>query len=644
MIWYGAHEQYTTSRELGRGGEGIVYELHSHSNLVLKKYSEPLTSEKVAKLRAMIAMRSPGIEAYAAWPVDLVHDSSGIPSGFVMKKLTGFVPMHMLFSPMDRKKLFPDKGYNFLTHVSRNLATAFHQLHEAGLVVGDVNEGNILISANGMVAFIDCDSFQVKGGDNYYYCEVGVPRYTPPELLQQGTFEQVVRTANTDAFSMAVLIFQLLFLGRHPFAGRNTTATDIDEETAIRQRLFAYSLRTKRRKLSPPRDSLDIHILPQAVTDLFHRAFEEDTRPSDAEWVAALDDMLKHMVTCTVTQLHTYPAGAAECPWCHFRQARGILYFLDDSYIRASHQLADIEQFVNGFDLSQLEIVQWKRPSLSGKAQPVPAQFYGYKNKANAFYAVASMLLLMLGAIVAGAAGTMVGTICAFLLLITYKHNWWIKKIKAELDKRKTAYLHMRQNVERMIAEHNTPPDLNTYNVAIKKVAQLVQQFRELPQELDRRRKTAEETLYNEQLDYYLRLFSIGDADIPSFGPAKKQALSDYGIFTAADISRMAIMKIPGIGPKNQQILRSWQRQMSAGFVYIPDTRRIAAEMDIITNDMARHRQQLENTLRAEYHSLNLLRQNIHNRSAILGRHLDDLNQKTYQAELDLDAFRRFAS
>src|ERR1035437_662790 len=126
MTLRGLHtEQYVTGRELGRGGEGTVYEVKNHSSVVLKKYNEPPAQDKVNKLRHMVSMRSPAIEAYAAWPTDLVLDDTEAVCGFVMKKLTGYVPLHMIFNPMDRKKLFPDKGYNFLVHVARNLSTAF---------------------------------------------------------------------------------------------------------------------------------------------------------------------------------------------------------------------------------------------------------------------------------------------------------------------------------------------------------------------------------------------------------------------------------------------------------------------------------------------------------------------------------------
>ncbi|RZK29718.1 MAG: hypothetical protein EOO61_20265, partial [Hymenobacter sp.] len=171
-------KSYSSGRELGRGGEGAVFEIKENTSLVIKVYSEALQKEKVEKLNYMVSMQDAELDKFAAWPVDVALNSSVQVCGFIMRKLEGFVPLHMLFSPMDRKKLFPDKGYNFLVHVARNLATAFHKIHQSSIIVGDVNEGNILVNASGMVALIDCDSFQIRQGNNYHFCEVGITRYT----------------------------------------------------------------------------------------------------------------------------------------------------------------------------------------------------------------------------------------------------------------------------------------------------------------------------------------------------------------------------------------------------------------------------------------------------------------------------------
>ena len=89
QIYKGNKGTYTTARELGRGGEGLVFELANDSANVLKLYSEPLSNRKIQKLRVMSAMANNQILAYAAWPIDVVTDNKNNVCGFVMKKLVG---------------------------------------------------------------------------------------------------------------------------------------------------------------------------------------------------------------------------------------------------------------------------------------------------------------------------------------------------------------------------------------------------------------------------------------------------------------------------------------------------------------------------------------------------------------------------
>ena len=53
---------------------------------------------------------------------------------------------------------------------------------------------------------------------SYYRCPVGKPEFTPPEL-QGRLFAHLDRAPEHDLFGLAVLIFQLLMEGTHPFAG-----------------------------------------------------------------------------------------------------------------------------------------------------------------------------------------------------------------------------------------------------------------------------------------------------------------------------------------------------------------------------------------------------------------------------------------
>ncbi|MCF8450237.1 MAG: protein kinase [Taibaiella sp.] len=642
MIFFGTHnERYETGQELGKGGEGSVYELNNHKELVLKKYNEPLSAEKIQKIELMVAMRSPDIETYAAWPIDLALDNTGAVCGFVMKKLTGYVPLHHVFSPMDRKKMFPDKGYNFLVHVGRNIATAFYKLHEAGLVVGDVNEGNLLISSSGIANFIDCDSFQVKNNDSYYFCEVGVPRYTPPELLKKSTFEKVVRTTNTDNFSLAVLLFQLLFLGRHPFAGKHKGAADIDEETAIRQQQFAYSVVNQKKKLTPPPDSLPINNLPLDIVTCFHRAFEQEERPQPTEWIKMLDALLAEMSTCSVSKLHTYPAMLAECPWCMFRKEKGIMYFLDDSYFQANTALGNIEQFVSGFNVQRPEVKKWSYSKALPILKPTPLS-----NPVKRAYQLRKWISI--GTFVAAISAAYFHVSITVYLLLTaayiYMRSPWAKMINKEKAEKADRHIALSIKMNTMIRDYENPPDIVIYNKSIDTLQRLVSNFKLLPHELEQRRKKAEEILYNEQLDDYLWQFGLDDHSIPSVGPAKKSALYNNGIRNAAQITLLSTTKVPGIGPANEQILLAWRRQMSLGFVYIPDNNKLNSALMKVNSEIAQIRQQLEHNIRKEYQSLNFLKLNINNRLTMLEKQIELMYLQVKQAELDSYSFKKMAA
>jgi DNA-binding helix-hairpin-helix protein with protein kinase domain len=636
MTFTGQHsEQYVTGRELGKGGEGNVYELQSHPALVLKRYNEPPTKQKLQKLQLMATMRTPAIEAFAAWPIDVVDDGNG-GYGFVMKKLVGYVPLHHVFSPMDRKKMFADKGYNFLVHVARNVATAFHHLHEAELVVGDVNEGNILVSASGMIAFIDCDSFQVRHGDDYFFCEVGIPRYTPPELLKKKTFENVVRTTNTDNFSMAILLFQLLFLGRHPFAGKNKSAGDMDEETAIRLGHFAYSLTAERKKLTPPPNSLPISSLPEDVVQLFHRAFEAHERPAPAEWIKVLDRLLAHMTTCSMSRLHSYPAGLSECPWCAFRRQQGIMYFLDDSYIQANSALGNIEQFINGFRPKMPDLKKWSYSGTMPVIKPMPVPKAVRRERVAQALIVIGLMAVIAGVVIfTSAISVPIGVGTGLILVHTYRS---LNELDKERTKRRSNYEALAEQMQALQREYEYPAEMGNYHRQLDALQKAISSFRLLPDELDRRIKLQEEELYNEQLDDYLRQFDIKQYSIPSIGETRKDALYNAGIYNAAHISRLATTKVPGIGPAYQQVLYSWRRQMSAGFVYIPDNYRLGKARERATAEVSAIKVRLEQQIRAEYQALNFLYANITNHINSLEYRLNTLHVKLAQAGADKEA------
>lgn len=316
---------------LGKGGEGSVYQIAGNLPLVAKLYHKPLAPEKASKLNAMVEMKTDKLLQLTAWPVDVLNGMDGKARGFLMPQVVGHKDIHALYTPKSRKDSFPEADWRFLVHTAANVARAFAVIHEHGCVIGDVNHGSVLVSSKATVQLIDCDSFQVNTALQRYLCAVGVPTYTPAEL-QGKSFRGVVRSANHDAFGLAIMMFHLLFMGRHPFAGRFLGSGDMPIEKAISEHRFAFSVNSKQSLMEPPPHTLSLSASSPQVALLFERAFsrdgmKENGRPTAREWVVALEALEKQVKKCGTNASHYFLGNLSNCPWCKIEAATGVILF-----------------------------------------------------------------------------------------------------------------------------------------------------------------------------------------------------------------------------------------------------------------------------------------------------------------------------
>lgn len=321
----------TLTREIGRGGEGLVAETADPS-LVAKVYLGAVDAEKVAKLSAMQRLASADLLRVAAWPIRTLHSrSAGGPMvGFLQPRIVGHREIHQLYSPVQRRQHFPDTDWSFLLHVAMNCAAGIETVHAAGQVVGDLNQSGILVARDGTVRLIDCDSFQIAAGSSKFRCVVGVPLFTPPEL-QGRSFRNIDRTPSHDCFGLAVIIFQLMFMGRHPFAGRYSGGGEMPIERAISERRFVFSRQAAKFQMMPPPHALALDALPSELAAMFERAFALDTngngRPSAEEWRLAIARSKNRLARCHTDSSHIHYNGLAYCPWCRIEQGGGPAFF-----------------------------------------------------------------------------------------------------------------------------------------------------------------------------------------------------------------------------------------------------------------------------------------------------------------------------
>ncbi|MHC5597901.1 MAG: tetratricopeptide repeat protein, partial [Nostoc sp.] len=188
--------------------------------------------------------------------------------------------------------------------------------------IGDVNESNILVSDTALVTLIDTDSFQVPDPNNnvVYRCLVGKPEFTPPEL-QNKTFAQHDREISHDLFGLAVLVFQLLMEGTHPFSGIFQGAIEPPPyESRIVSGHFTYSQKRYVPYLPTP-IAPPWEILHPSLQELFIRCFEQGhnnprLRPSAQTWLSAIAEAEDSLITCTTNPQHRYNNHIRSCPWC----------------------------------------------------------------------------------------------------------------------------------------------------------------------------------------------------------------------------------------------------------------------------------------------------------------------------------------
>ncbi len=324
----------------GKGGEGTVFEVVTSPDLVAKIYHKPPSPQTAAKLRAMVRLAREELTRVAAWPTATLHERPGGPVvGLAMRRIIDSKEIHTLYSPAHRKTAFPQADWRFLVVTAANCAAALENLHQCGVVMGDVNEKNELVSPTGLVTLIDCDAFQFQMNGQQYLCEVGVPLFTPPELQTQN-FRGVVRSPNHDRFGLAVLIFHLLFMGRHPFSGRFQGRGEMPIEKAIGEYRFAYGGAARRYEMQPPLHTLPLSAISVRLVDLFERAFgarssQGSARPTGAEWHRELTDFAKSLRACPTDPGHFYATHLPSCPWCELMKQGAPNFFISVSFFKA---------------------------------------------------------------------------------------------------------------------------------------------------------------------------------------------------------------------------------------------------------------------------------------------------------------------
>jgi serine/threonine protein kinase len=335
-----SNRRYELGREIAAGGEGSIHDVKGKPNLVIKRYN--LESQKRSQLEEienkvhyMVSQAPKAPEgltdsighSYWTWPLECLFSESDFV-GYLMPKITG------------------EKGEEFLQFSSgfswkakliacRNLVALVQATHQASYIIGDLNPRNLFFTSvketdinpnflderkeTMLPSITDTDSFQIGGvkSDVLFSCKVQNPEYSAPELIETLARD---RTLEQDYFTLAIVLFQILSLGVHPFSGAVKGATNQEIRLNIlkgRNVLFS-------KELIRPRAMIDMNVFPPALIGLFDKTFRKGhtatkVRATTQEWLTVLDTVLMGgLKACAKNPRHFYSNHLAQCPWCEY--------------------------------------------------------------------------------------------------------------------------------------------------------------------------------------------------------------------------------------------------------------------------------------------------------------------------------------
>lgn len=535
MLTDGAGRRVALGEEIAVGGEGRICAVADAPDLVAKLYLRPLDPARADKLRAMAGFPPRHLARIAAWPREVLVQGGAVV-GFLMPRVGSRMDLHNLYVGTARKRHFPKADYRLLVAAAANLARAVAAVHDAGCVIGDVNERMAMVADDATVVLIDADSFQFAHQGRRFTCDVGTPGFQPPELQGGPGFRGLERSRNHDAFGLAVLVFHLLFNGRHPFAGQALDGRDMEPPEAIRNFRFAYAPDAARLGVRPPPHALPFAAIGPELSRLFVRAFgpegRSDGRPTAESWVGALGSFFGALSRCRFNPTHWHLAGP--CHFCLLEAATGRPVFSASLSVRSvPEMLAELEALARQVAATALPprappppVVEI--PVIVPTPYPTTPPAFGFWNRLNRMLGLAEQAVL------------------------------------AETQRRRRALAEAEAELAAALRAWRDDTTLDRITMEKARLDSLLDAGRTIAADPGPFLQQALRDIEAESLRRHLETFDIEGARIPRIGKARKTSLAERGLETAADLETEALRGIPGFGPVIIGALLAWRQGCAA--------------------------------------------------------------------------------
>lgn len=296
----------TIVKELGRGGQGIVYLVDlKGEKKALKWYINPPGESFYRNLLNNIKNGAPS-EAFL-WPEYVTIRQKG-SYGYIMalRPKNYFEFGNFLLA----KVTF--KSFTAMLAAAMKICNGFMMLHRFGYSYQDLNDGNFFIDpTNGDVLICDNDNVMPEGERSGI---LGKARYMAPEIVGGK-----MPNKYSDRFSLSVILF-MLFYANHPFEGAKVVACPCMTE-AFEKKFYG----TEATFIFDPNDRTNrpvkgIHqnvirrwgVFPSKLRSVFTDQFSQDklknpqNRLIEAEWEKVIAGIRDELVICPHCKEETF--------------------------------------------------------------------------------------------------------------------------------------------------------------------------------------------------------------------------------------------------------------------------------------------------------------------------------------------------
>lgn len=306
-------------KELGRGGQGIVYLVEVNGqNMALKWYFNNMGDWFYRNLEENVTKGAPS-EAFL-WPEYLTTKQKGT-YGYIMKlRPQGY---HEFGQYLLARAKF--KSFEAMVNAAMKICEGFKALHLSGLSYQDLNDGNFFIHPDtGDVLICDNDNVAPEGVSSGI---LGKARYMAPEVVTG----KAMPSKQTDRYSLSVVLF-LLFYANHPLEGARVLACPCMTEKYEKQfygsePIFIYD---KVNANNRPVRGVHNNVLrrwnafPAILRETFTQEFSSEClsdpnkRKLERQWQNVIQQIRDMLVVCPECKVETFveDANTPKCMCC----------------------------------------------------------------------------------------------------------------------------------------------------------------------------------------------------------------------------------------------------------------------------------------------------------------------------------------